>query len=574
MSLKSVDIENQIFAKKEFEDLNISVDYEDEIVTLNGEVPDWKTVVDIGHLVVKFDGVKNTVNNLTAKDMKMPKVDYSNTKKSGIEKGEIDSCDVVIIGAGITGCGIARELSKYNLDTIVVEKNPDVAAEATKANNGDIHPGHRAKPGTLKAKLNVKGNAMYTDWADELGFELKRVGSLLIGYTKTEMEKIREIYEVGIANNVPEMKMLNGKEVKEREPNIIGSPIGGCLAPTMGIVEPYLVAIALAENAIDNGVKFMLNTEVGDILIENNGVKGVVTNKGVIRSKYIINAAGIYADEISKMAGDQFYTIHGRRGTLLILDKKMEGLFNSITGAVPKDNNPNSKGGGAQPTVEGNILMGPSAQEVPDKENKAFDYFDIKYSLNRGISCCDKIKKEDIIAIFSGIRPADYTEDFIVEKSKKIDGFIHVAGIQSPGLASAPAIAEMVINILKDDLEKKNKIIEVKDSYNPYREEKIKFRNLSREEQDKVIAENPKYGHIICRCEQITEGEILETFNSNLKPTTIDAVKRRTRAGMGRCQGGFCQPRVLEILARENKIDPTEVTLKGENSYILNKENR
>jgi glycerol-3-phosphate dehydrogenase len=218
--------------------------------------------------------------------------------------------------------------------------------------------------------------------------------------------------------------------------------------------------------------------------------------------------------------------------------------------------------------------MGPSAQEVPDKENKAFDYFDIKYSLSRGISCCDKIKKEDIIAIFSGIRPADYTEDFIVEKSKKIDGFIHVAGIQSPGLASAPAIAEMVINILKDDLEKKNKIIEVKDSYNPYREEKIKFRNLSREEQDKVIAENPKYGHIICRCEQITEGEILETFNSNLKPTTIDAVKRRTRAGMGRCQGGFCQPRVLEILARENKIDPTEVTLKGENSYILNKENR
>ncbi len=553
---------------------NIEITHEDGIIILSGEVDQWQTVVDIGHFVAKLDHVRNVVNHLTVKGLEIPRVNYGESKKKGLAIGEIGSYDVVIIGAGISGCGIARELSKYQLKTLVVEKEADLAEGATKANNGDIHPGHKAKPGTLKAKLNVKGNAMYGKWARELDFDLKRVGTISVGYTQADMEAIRKIYHDAIANQVPGIKMLTGEEIKQLEPNVIASPIGGLIAPTMAIVEPYLVALALAENAIDNGTEFLLDTEVADVLVQDGAVQGLVTSKGIIRTTYIINAAGLYTDDISKMAGDEFYTIHPRRGTILILDKKLKGLFHATISTVPSANNQESKGGGAQPTVEGNILLGPSAVEVPNKQDKSVDPSDIDYALARGLSVCDKIYKKDIISIFSGLRAADYKEDFIVEKSRKVDGFIHVAGIQSPGLASAPAIAEMVEDILKEDLALKGKSLAPKEDFNPIHKRRPEFRKMSVSDQEALIKKEPRYGHIICRCEQITEGEIIDALNSSIPPTTVDGVKRRSRAGMGRCQSGFCQGKVLELIANHQNIPWIDVTLKGKGTYILEKDNR
>lgn len=555
----------------------------DNIVTLTGEVEQWQHVVDIGHTVAKVKGVRNIVNDIKAKEITIPEKDNTQKIKKTLALDNHLECDIVIIGAGISGCAIARQLSKYNLKTIVLEKNSDIAEEATKANNGNIHPGILAKPGTLKAKLNLRGNKLYTKLSQELNFELKRPGSMNVVYNKKEWNKmlaLRFLRKTKIGYlikplrqvmKVPGLKWISGEELLKLEPNIKGKPIGGLWMTTMGLVEPYEVCIALAENAVQNGVSFMLETEVLDVITEKGKVKGVITNDNIIHSKYVINCAGVYADNIADMAGDRFFTIHPRRGAIAIFDKSKKGFINRPVGTRGNTNNKaNSKGGGACVTPEGNLLWGPTAKEIPYKEDKSVEVNDIDYIMKLGNRITDEVKKSEVITFFAGIRAADYMEDFIIGMSKKVNGFINVAGIQSPGLASAPAIAEMVENIIKKDM----KNIEINGSYNPIRKEKVHFRNLSHEDQDKLIKKNPKYGNIICRCEVITEGEIIDAVHSEIPATTIDAVKRRTRAGMGRCQGGFCGPRVLEIIARELGKDPTKVTLKGSDSYVLNKNSR
>ncbi|HZJ69199.1 MAG TPA: FAD-dependent oxidoreductase, partial [Candidatus Eisenbacteria bacterium] len=293
-------------------------------------------------------------------------------------------------------------------------------------------------------------------------------------------------------------------------------------------------------------------------------VKGVVTSQGIIKSKYVINCAGLYADDIAEMAGDKFYTIHARKGGILIFDKNKRGVLRASNSPNTKDRNAQSKGGGAQSTVEGNALWGPSAREIMDKDDLSFKKEDLEYSLTVGKTTNPHLNKGDVITYFSGLRAADYKEDFIIEKSKKIKGFIHVAGIQSPGLASAPAIAEMVVDIVKNE-----ETLKKNPHYNPIRKKAIEFRNLSRKEQDQVIKKNPKYGNVICRCETITEGEIIDAIKGPIPCTTVDGVKRRTRASMGRCQGGFCGPKILSILARELDKDVTEISQKGHDSYII-----
>ncbi len=576
--------------RKIIADMNKIADYDisasvsrDKIVTLNGTALYWKQVVDAGHKVANVKGVRNVVNDMISKDIKPNIIDYSKKIKEVKNNSISESCDVVIIGAGISGCAIARNLSKYNLNVMVVEKNSDIAEEATKANNGNIHPGVLAKPGTLKAKLNLRGNEMYTKLSEELDFELKRTGSLLVFYNKKDVNKfkiLKFLKYTGIgklikplsqAMKVPGMKWLNTKEVRELEPNLKGEPIGGFLLTTMGLVEPFEVCSALAENAAENGVTFKFNTQVIDIVKEKESIKEVITNHSTIKCQTVINCAGVYADNIAKMVDDCFYTIHARRGAIAIIDKNRKGYLNTPVGLMSdSDRSNNSKGGGASVTPEGNLLWGPNAVEVYDKEDKSVDAVDMDYIIKLGRGVTDEVKKSEIITYFAGIRAADYKEDFIVEASRKVDGFIHVAGIQSPGLASAPAIAEMVEEILF----KQNSNLEIKSDYNPIRVAKPKFRDLSHEEQDKLIKKNPKYGNIVCRCELITEGEIIDAVHSPIPATTIDAIKRRSRAGMGRCQGGFCGPRVLEIIARELEIPLTKVTLKGENSYVLHRQSR
>ena len=570
--------------RKEFPNATINVSMDKRgILTLTGECDSWGELVKIGHKAAKEKSVHNVVNHMTAKGVVIPKKDYTPYKEAGEKLGVVDEADVVIIGAGISGCGIARELAKYDLKIVLVEKDSDVATGATKCNNGNIHPGYAAKPGTLKAKLNVEGNAMYTQWAEDLHFDLQRVGAM--GFItdsklKPALHAVRMITRI---NKVP-ARLVNGKEAAQIEPGLVRNGLAkdvkmAIWMPTMGIVEPYQVAVALAENAADNGVKFVFDCTVADVLRENNKVTGVVTNKGIIKTKYIINCAGVYADEISKMAGDECYTIHPRKGVIAILDKAKKPEYDALCDHITVDGlkltiknmKSETKGGGMCHTPEGNILMGPSAIEIPDKEDKSTDAKSLSYAMGRGD---EQIHYGDVIRFFASSRPADYKEDFFIEMSPITDGFINVGAIQSPGLASAPAIAKMVEGILADHAGRNGHPILKKSDWNPIREAKPEFRRMSREEQDKLIQENPAYGKIICRCESITEGEILDAIHSSVPPTSIDGIKRRTRAGMGRCQGGFCQPRVLEILAREQKRDWTDITLKGKGSNILIKNNR
>ncbi len=577
-------VQKAIKHKKSIAHYNIDIDVSDrKIVTLNGEVDYWNDVVEIGHTAAKVKGVRNVVNDITSKEYELKTVDFTDEINRIKNNGVIESCDVVIIGGGISGCSVARALSQYNLDIVVLEKNSDISEEATKANNGNIHPGTLAKPGSLKAKLNLKGNKMYTQLSKDLNFELKRPGSLIVFYHQKELhiaKLLKVLKKTGLGYliwplrqmmKVPGVKWLNEEAVNKLEPNLKGHPIGGIWMTTMGIVEPHEVCMAFAENAIENGAKFKLDTKVLAINKTDNKVSEVITNHSTIKCKYVINCAGVYADAIAEMVEDKFYTIHPRRGAIAIFDKNRKGFINTPCGVVAKtDRTNNTKGGGASLTPEGNMLWGPTAVETPYKEDKSVERSDLEYILNLGSGVTDEIKKNEIITFFSGIRAADYKEDFIIEASETVKGFIHVAGIQSPGLASAPAIAERVEKILL----KMDKTIEKKSNFKKTREPAVKFRDLSHIEQDEWIQKNPKYGNIVCRCELITEGEIIDAIHSPLPGTTIDGIKRRTRAGMGRCQGGFCGPKVLEIVARELDKPLTEITLKGSDSYILHKQSR
>lgn len=547
------------------------------IVMLCGECDCWQTVVDIGHGVASLPGVKSVVNDITITGVILPKKNYSSLIKKGTEIGVIDNADVVVIGAGITGCGVARELSKYQLKIIVVEKEDDVANGATKANNGDIHSGYLETPGTLKAKLNVKGNAMYDNWAQELHFDFIRRGNLLVIFDETFRSDLESAMERAHENGV-DCFIIDGEKVLEMEPLMASSnkkPVAALYVPSMGIVEPWQVAIALAENAVDNGVKIILDCTVCSVLHDNGEIKGVVTEKGIINAPYVINCAGVYADEISEMAGDHCYTIHPRKGTIAIIDKNLPAYTRPvkiIDAERPLHNNKHTKGGGMATTIAGNNLLGPSATEIPDKEDMETSYEDLSVAMACSSIC--EIGYHNVIRFFSGTRPATYTEDFFIEMSPVTHGFINVGGIQSPGLASAPAVAEYAISILLDDMDKLGKKPGKNKNFNPIRKAKVKFADLTLKEKDELISQRPEYGHIVCRCETITEGEILDALRSPVIPTSVDAIKRRVRAGMGRCQGGFCQPRVLEIIARELGKDWTEITLKGQGSNILMTSNR
>jgi len=563
--------------------LAVSVD-EDQVVTLSGQVDDWQQVVDIGHKIAELKAVRNVVNHISVKGMELEETDRSHEIRHALNTGKEEAYDCVIIGAGITGCAIARELARYEMKILVLDKNNDVAEGTTKANNGNIHPGVQAKPGTLKAKLNLVGNDMYTQWAKDLDFRLERPGSLEVIYDKQEwrfMQAVHFLKRTGIGRLIPAMdqvmktpglQWLSKDELLQLEPNIKGDPLGGFWMKTMGLVEPYEVCLALAENAVQNGTEFRFDTEVLDLLTEGDEIHGVVTKQGVIHTPLVINAAGVYADKIAIMGNDEFFTIHPRRGAIAILDKSRKGFLTRPAGVRgnKEAKEKNTKGGGASITPEGNLLWGPTAEEVPDREDKGVKPEDMDYIISLGTKVLKDVQPSEIITYFSGIRAADYKEDFIIEASRKTKGLVHAAAIQSPGLASAPAIAEMVVEIVR----KQAISLKEKADFNPIRKAPVQFRHLSHEEQDLLIQRDPKYGKIICRCELITEGEILEAIHGPIPAKTVDAVKRRTRAGMGRCQGGFCGPRVVEILAREWDQDPASITLKGPGAEILSTDSR
>lgn len=509
------DLFRQGMEKLDLDPSQVELTWDEDILILSGCLTVWQQVVDVGHMAAKLPGVTKLVNHLTSLDQP-PKEERDFSAYYKME--ETDQADVVIIGGGVTGCAIARALSKYPLDVLVLEKEEDIACGTTKSNNGMIHSGYDSKHGSLKAEMNVKGNAMYSQWAEELHFAFNRTGSFVLAFNEKEKEVLEYYLDNGTQNGVPGIALITGEEARKIEPNLSDEALWALWTPSAGYVEPYEVALALMENAMDNGVRLKMDCEIVDIQKEEGKATELITSQGKIKCNFLINAAGLYSDEVAKMMGDEFFTIHPRRGTLVIFDKENKGKITTFTGQAP---GPYTKGGGPQETPEGTLLWGPSAKEVPEKDNLGVDQDDLDFVIDKGMYLIKNVDPASKITYFGGNRAATYHEDFIIQHSDKVENVIHAAGIQSPGLASSPAIAERVEKLFLE----KHPDLEVKASYNPIRREKKPFRLCTMEERAALIQENPLYGRIICRCETVTEGEIVDAIHGKVPARNIDAIK-------------------------------------------------
>ena len=467
--------------------------------------------------------------------------------------------DVLIIGAGVVGTCIARRISQYQLNVALVEKEEDVGFGVSKANSGIVHAGFHDKPGTNKVRLCVAGNSIYEKLCQELDVPFKRCGALVVGLEGERLRILEELKYQGEKNSVPDLEIVQGNALFRLEPHLTERARAALYSPTVGVVSPYELNIALAENAKQNGVKIFLNTKVEGIFPEKNRIKKVRTQKGLFLARYIVNCAGLFADEIAQMAGEKV-SISPRKGEEYVLDKKTEGLIGHVIFPLPKRE---TKGVLIIPTVDGNLMIGPTAREVENKFDLATTREGLKKVLQNARRLIPEINPQDIIASFAGLRASIQDgNDFVIAISSKMKGLINLVGIDSPGLTAAPAIAKMVVELLEDE---GLKLIH-KENFKPHRRH-IRFRELSVEQKDRLVEKDKRYGNVICRCENITEAEIVEAIREGAR--TLDGVKFRTRAGMGRCQGGFCTPKVTQIMRRELKISPDKVTKRGGESKIL-----
>lgn len=468
--------------------------------------------------------------------------------------------DIIIIGAGVSGCASARELSRYEASICVVDKEEDVCCGTSKANSAIVHAGYDADEGSLMAKLNVKGNQMMEELAKELDFPFRRNGSLVLCMDEEDMPNLKALYKRGVANGVKDLSILTREQLKAMEPNVSDQAVAALYAPTGGIVCPFGLNIALAENANVNGVEFKFNTEVSDIRKAEDGFE-LVTSQGVLRTRYVVNAAGVYADKFHNMVSDKKIQIIPRRGDYCLLDKQAGDLVDKTIFTLPGKL---GKGILVTPTVHGNLLLGPTAIDLDDKEANNTTRAGLDEVIGKANNNVKDIPMKMVITSFSGLRAHEEHHEFIIEELEDAKGFIDCAGIESPGLSSCPAIGQMVADILRE----KAGLVEKKDFIGT-RKGILKPEELTREERSELIKNNPAYGNVICRCETVTEGEILDAIHRPLGAKSLDGVKRRTRAGMGRCQSGFCSPRVMDILSRELGISMFEVTKSGGNSRLV-----
>lgn len=462
--------------------------------------------------------------------------------------------DVIIIGAGVSGCAVARELSRYELDICVLEKESDICEGTSKANSGIVHGGFDAKPGTLKAKLNVLGNQMMDEMAEKLDFPFRRNGAMVVCQSKEEMAVLEELMERGKKNGVEGMEMLSRSQALLLEPNLADTVYAAIHIPSSGIVCPFEMNLAYAENAVQNGVQFHLETEVKQIEKMENGFR-VLTDKGMFETRFLINAAGVYADIFHNMVSREKIHITPRRGEYCLLDKNAGNLVERTIFQIPT---PKGKGVLVTPTVHGNLLIGPTAADITDKEGTETTSDGLEEVMKKCTKSVKNIPKWQIITSFAGLRAHEDDGDFIIQEVKDAKGFIDVAGIESPGLSSVPAIGVYVRDIMAGLTE----LCEKKE-FCEYRKRITRISELSREEQNGLIQENPAYGQIVCRCEGVTMGEILDAIHRPLGATTLDGIKRRTRAGMGRCQAGFCTPKNMELLAEELHLELKDIRKTG-----------
>lgn len=473
--------------------------------------------------------------------------------------------DVAIIGGGVIGASIFRELTKYHLKIVILEKENDVAMGTSKANSAIIHAGYDPKAGTLMSEYNIKGNRMIEDICRELNVPFKRNGSLILAFDDKDMNTIKKLYENGRKANVKGLRILTSKEVLNMEPYVNKDIKGALYAPSGGIIDPFGYTIALAENGVDNGGEIKLNKEVISIEKKENFIIKTKDNE-IIESVFVINAAGVYSDEIHNMICEKSFEIKPRLGEYFIFEKCQGSLFKHTIFQCPSEK---GKGILVTPTVHGNLLVGPDAIDVSDKDDTGTTREGLDMVKETALLSSDKVDFKKVIKNFAGLRAISSTGDFIIEENEKVKNFIDVAGIMSPGLTASPAIALKVIDILK---ECKLKFIEKKD-FNPIRK-CINFMDLSYEEKNKLIKKDERYGKIICRCECISEGEIVDAIKRSFGVLSLDGIKRRCRPGMGKCQGGFCGPKVHEIIAREYNLPMENIFMDKEGSYILTGKNK
>lgn len=479
--------------------------------------------------------------------------------------------DVIIIGAGVSGTSIARELARTQRRIAVLEAATDVCEGTSKANSGIVHAGHDAMPGTLKAKLNVLGNQKMEALSKELDFPFKRNGSLVLCFHEDELSGLDELLERGQKNGVEGLEILSPEQVWEMEPNISKDIVGALYAPTGGIVCPFGLNIALAENAAVNGVEFYFNHKVIGIesVYQEDSEKRayfIKTSKGDFTASIVINAAGIYADSLHNMVSSYKMQITPRRGEYCLLDKKCGDIVETTVFQLPSKY---GKGILVTPTVHGNLLVGPTADDIFDKEAVETTAVGLEKVMRTGALSVEHLDGRQTITSFAGLRAhvTEYdggTGDFVIGEVRDAKGFFDVAGIESPGLTCAPVIGEYVAELVNTAYP-----VPDKEDFVAVRKGIPNIALASDEERKKLIAENPAFANVICRCELVTEGEIVEAIHRPVGATTLDGVKRRTRAGMGRCQSGFCSPKTVEILARELGVDRSEIKKSGVDSVIL-----
>lgn len=470
--------------------------------------------------------------------------------------------DVVIIGAGAVGCAVARELSKYKIGVTVVDKNEDIGGDASKSNSAIIHTGYDASPGTLESQLVVAANPMYDEITKDLDVPFKRIGAILPAITDEQFERLPSIKEKAFNNRVYDVEYKSAKELLQMEPNLNPEVRGGLYIPRESIIDPFILVQAYAENAAENGAEFILGAKVTDIKTENGKIKSVVTEKGEIETEYVINSAGLYCDEIADMVGKADYKVVARKGQFYILDKNTSCKVNHIVLPIPTKI---TKGKLMCPTIHGNMLVGPTAEDQESKVDKSTSAAGLESIAADVRNLIPNVNLRDTITQYSGLRPNRNPEGLNFNMYDDLHGYINLSGVRSTGLTLSVAMGKYVVQqmimsganlTLKDNFIKKRKGI-------------IKFSEQTPEKQDELIKENPLYGNVVCRCETITEAEIMEAIHRPLGAKSMDAVKRRVRAGMGRCQAGFCGPKVIEILARELGVAATEINKNNPGSYMV-----
>lgn len=466
--------------------------------------------------------------------------------------------DVIIIGAGVVGSAIARELSKFKGDFLVLEKEEDVCSATSKANSGIVHGGYDAKENSLMAKYNVIGNKIMGDVSKELEIPFKRIGSLVLAFEKEEIEKLEVLKKRGEYNGVEGLSIIDRDEILEIEPNVNRDVYSALFCKSAGIIDPFILNTALAENAYDNKVEFKFNEKVVDI-VKKDGYFEVITEDEIYKTKVVVNAAGVYSDFFNNLVSKEKIKITPRRGDYILFDKSLEGYVNHTIFMLPTNK---GKGVLATPTIDGNLLIGPTSKNIEDKEDTKTTREELDTLLVNIHKSIENIPMDKVITSFSGLRAHEENHEFIL--NEPVDGFFNAAGIESPGLTASVAIGKDIAKRISNKYS-----LDIKKDFNPYRKATPKISKMTIDEINSLIKKNKRYGNIICRCEKISEGEIVDAINRSLGANSLDGIKRRVRAGAGRCQGGFCLPKIMEILKREKNIDIYDINKNSKGSNII-----